>query len=198
MNHAIQTAKTYIASHQKAFTFGLQITVAVAVIVFVVALIDYNNPSKIVYRPTDACQLFTPAEAESLLGDHVYGLNTSRPVIAGNVATSKCSYSDANPDRRQMLVAAIAVRSGINDQGVRQNKTEFHASKDSQAVEAVPGLGADAYFNRDLGQLNVLTGRNWLIISYGVGTLPQNNTLADTLTLASLALPDLHSKLPQF
>lgn len=87
-----------------------------------------------------------------------------------------------------MLVAAIAVRSGINDKGVDQNKTEFATSKQGKSNEVVKDVGDSAYFNKELGQLNVLDDRKWVILSYGAGSAPQANTVDKATELAKKVL----------
>ena len=89
----------------------------------------------------------------------------------------------------QMMVAAIIVRSGVNDDGVEQNKAQFAAGKPKKAgIESVKGVGDEAYYNSELGQLNVLRGRDWLILSYGLGSDPLANTLDDAKKLAHAVL----------
>lgn len=196
MKHYFQTTKTYLTTHKKESIIGAAI---IAVFALLVALFIYNlPPPTVVYQPADACKLFTPAEAQDLLGDKVISLNTDTPILSGNVATSKCSYTDTNPDSQAMLVAAVAIRSGVNNKGVQQNKAEFASNKSRKDVTAIQSLGDSAYFNPQLGQLNILDGRNWVIISYGAGAAPTSNTIEDTLTLAHLVLPNQTSKLPQF
>lgn len=185
MNYHVQTTITYAWAHKKALTISAAI---VFVCIILLALFIYNNPQVVVYQPTDACNLFTPTKAQSLLGDKVISLNTTTPLLSGNVATSKCSYTDSNPDKTKMLVAAIAVRSGVNDKGVQQNKIDFTAAKPTQGVESVSNLGDSSYFNQRLGQLNILDGRKWIILSNGLGSSPETNTLDKAVQLAKKVL----------
>jgi hypothetical protein len=83
-----------------------------------------------------------------------------------------------------MIVAAMTVRSGINDKGVEQNKTEFSVGRPHKNIEIVKDLGDNAYFNQTLGQLNILDGRKWIILSYGVGSAPEANTVDKAVELA--------------
>lgn len=195
MQHAVKTAKTFVSTHRIECIVGV---ILVLIIALLVAIFIYNNPRTVVYQPVDACKLFTPTEAQNLLGDKVISINTSQPIVSGNVATSKCSYTDTNPDQNAMIVAAVAVRSGVNDKGVKQNKTDFAANKSQAGVDTINNIGESAYFDPARGQLNILSGRDWLIVSYGAGSTPESNTLESTLTLAQLALPNHSSALPQF
>ncbi|MCU1441833.1 MAG: hypothetical protein JWP85_2830 [Rhodoglobus sp.] len=189
MNHYIQSANTYVTDHKKQFTLGAIITTVVVVVVILVALFIYNDPSsKIVYKPAKACDLLTPTKAQALLGDKVIGLDSKAPVITDNVATSKCSYTDSNTDVNNLIVAAIAVRTGINDAGIKQNKNEFNANKPSDNIEAVKDIGDTAYFDHSTGQLNILKGHDWIILSYGVGATPEANTSDKAFELAHMVL----------
>lgn len=185
MNHPIRTAKTHIISHKRDYIIGTSIVVIFAVLA---ALYLYNNPPKTVYKAQDACALFTPAKAQDLLGNHVINVNTNRTTIDGNVGTSKCSYTDSNANQGQMKVAAVAIRSGVNDEGVTQNKTEFAHAKATSTMQAVQNIGTDAFFNPARGQLNILSDRMWIIVSNGIGATPESNTLSDDLTLAHKVL----------
>lgn len=184
MKQRIQSVATFVTDHKKILLISTASIFALVVVVLLVALFIYNNPQKIVYQPTKACDLLTPLKAEDLLGNKVISVDTKAPVITDNLAVSKCSYTDSNPVKDAMRVAAVAVRSGINDKGVGQNKSDFATNKPATNVEAVNGLGESAYFNHALGQLNILDGRRWIIVSYGVGSAPEANTVNDAVSLA--------------
>ena len=184
MNRYIEIAKDYVLAHKKQFRSGAIVAVCVVGVATLVALFAYNNPIVVIYQPAKACDLLTTEEAQDLLGDRVISTERNKPTLTGNAATSKCSYTDENPDQNRMIVAAIAVRSGVNDKGVKQNKADFGIAKTGKDVEVVKDLGDSAYFNRDLGQLNILDGRKWIILSYGVGATPKENTVDDAIKLA--------------
>lgn len=185
MNKYIQVVKTYVtARSSKELYIGVAVIgVAAALIVVLLSLI-FNNTPKIVYQPAHACALLTTAEASELLGTKTMKSSSSEPKQSGDTAVSRCGYTDGNSNSEAMTVAAIIVRSGVNDKGVAQNKSEFSAGRPSKNVEMVTGLGDSAYFNRDLGQLNLLDGRNWIVVSYGPGSTPQDNTVDDAVSLA--------------
>lgn len=188
MKQNLLTAKTYVMENKKRL---LGYFAVVAVVTFFVALFIYNYEPKTSYEPANACELFTPEEAISLLGDGVIRNDTTSPNVSGDVATSKCSYTDRNENQDEMLVAAVAVRSAVNDEGIEQNKTEFKDVKSAaEATEDVEGLRQDAFFNASLGQLNVLDGRDWIIVSYGVGANQPANTIDDAVKLAKLVLAE--------
>jgi hypothetical protein len=187
MKDYIPVAKTFITTHRKKIVIGAEITLSIAVIATAVMLFLYNMP-KDTYQAVKACDLFTPAEAQNLLGEKVISVDMKAPVISDDIATSKCSYTDSNTDKDKMIVAAIAVRSGINNKGVQQNKTDFADNTPTEGAETVKNLGDSAYFNKAQGQLNVLDGRKWMILSYGVGSAPQDNKLDKAIELAKKVL----------
>lgn len=180
MKQYIQLAKAYIADHRKQLATGTRIAAGVVVLGFLVALIIYDRTPHYAYQPVKACDIFTPAKAIDLLGEKVNSVDKNTPTVSDNVATSKCGYTDINPDTNNMLFAAVAVQSGIDDTGVAKNKTDFAEAKSNNDVETVQGFGQSAYFNKTNGQLNILDGHKWIIVSYGVSSAP-NATTVDKL-----------------
>lgn len=185
MKKYIQTVRTYITSrNNKELSIGIAIIgTAIALIVTIAAFV-FNSIPKVVYQPADACVLFTLQEAKELLGGRAMKTNVGQPVQLGDTTQSRCGYTDGSSEQASMVVAAIMIRSGINDKGVEKNKSEFAASKPSKGIESVTDLGDGAYFNQVNGQLNVLDGRNWIIISYGIGSAPESNVVANAVDLA--------------
>lgn len=188
MKNKLQAVSHYISEHKQ--TIG---TTAMAVIgvVVLVGLFIYNQPHgpKIVYQPVKACDILTPAKAMDALGDKIIGTDLNKPTIDGNLALSKCGYTDKNIDQNQMAEVSIAVQSAINDKGIAQNNADFKTRK-SQAthIEEVTGLGDSAYYDKDAGLLQVLNGKQWLMISYGNGQTIVPKPLAETVALAQKIL----------
>ena len=179
----------HIADHKKEWGIGSTVVIVIGLVFLGLALYSYNTaPPKIAYEPANACDLLTLAEAKTLLGDSTINGVVQTPVQQKNITVSKCGYSDGLPDTANAVVAAIVVRSGINDAGIQQNKNEFVAGKPSAGVEDVSGIGDKAYFNTGNGQLNVLKDSTWIIASYGSGATPNANTLEDVTKLAKLVL----------
>lgn len=183
----IQSVKTYV-SQQSEILIGLIVVVVSISAIVGIAVIAENVQPKIVYEPAKACELLTLPEAVTILGDKAVPTNNTAPSQSQNVTTSQCGYTDGTPDTETMLVAAVVVRSGINDDGTEQNRSEFSTAKSQIDTQPVNGVGDDAFYNAKLGQLNILSGRNWMILSSGVGSTPQANTLEDSLTLARTVL----------
>lgn len=185
MKQYIQDSRSYIAKYKQEFAIGAIVFLIAIAILVALTIVAYNSTPKIVYQPAKACDMLTMDEARTLLGDKTILSNSKNPSISGNTAVSACGYTDGNPDTQNMMVAAIIVRSGVNDKGVEQNKSEFAAGKPTKNVETIDGIGDTAYFNRSLGQLNVLDGRKWIILSYGLGSEPKANSLDDVMKLAT-------------
>lgn len=188
MNQYIKTAKKFIIIHKKKLTIVAGAAIGLLAIVTLITLVTRSTAPNVVYQPVEACKLFTSIEANKLLRVTPIESTNSQPVITKDTAVSKCGYTDGNTEVNAMKVAAVIVRSGINDAGVLQNQSEFASGKTSDLIETVKGVGDSAYFNKGNGQLNVLDGRNWIIISYGVGSSPQNNNKDDAIKLASIVV----------
>ena len=190
MNKYIHAVQTYIADHKKDINTAVPIIIFAAVRIGIVVYATVRNLPNIVYQPVNACTLLTSAEAKELLGDKGLGMGDKGIQITGELAKSSCSYTDGSADATQLIVAALAVQSGINDEGVAQNKASFATKKRVSNGETVKNLGDSAFYDAQRGQLNVLRnqGKQWLIISYGIGQAPETNTLEKSVELAKIVL----------
>lgn len=184
----VKSTKRYIADRSELFV-GIGVVGGLFAVIGIIALAVHLSGPRIVYQPVGACDLLTPAKAQDLLGDKVINTNTNKPTIEENIATSKCGYTDENPLVDQMKIAAIAVRSAINDEGDAQNKTDFAKAKSQAGMEPVNGIGESAFFNVSSGHLNVLSGHVWLIANYGLASSASENTLEKATELAKKVLP---------
>ncbi len=190
LQHRIDVIKKYISKEGDLVT-GVVILVVIGLVVLAGYLIAKSGEPNIVYQPVSACDLFTPEKAQKLFDEDVHRVDRDQPVIADETATSKCSYSkleQAMTDPENLVVAAIAVRSGINDEGVAQNKKDFALAQKSQKGQDVDELKQKSFYTPDRGQLNILDGRKWIILSYGPGNDPLANELDDMLDLAEVIL----------
>lgn len=193
----IADVRTYAASQSgKEVLIGLSVVICLVALVVVAVVFIQNSGTKIVYQPAVACELFTEDEAKEMLGQQVLHQTPANPTLQSNVATSKCSYTDVNPEQDQMIVAAVAIRSAVNDKGAEKNELEFTAASTAKNVEIVKNIGDSAFFNPQLGQLNILKDRDWVIVSYGVGSDPKSNPLDKAIELAQKVIFD--SQLPTF
>ena len=175
-------------SYKKELIIGAVVVFAVIAIIAAIVFAIANSGPKVDYPPTVACDTLTSLEAQELLGNSAFNSADDPAVISGDLATSRCGYTDGTNNTETMIVAAVILRAGINDKGVEQNKTEFAQGTPTQGVEIVNDLGDSAYYNQVNGQLNVLKDKNWFIFSYGVGSTPEANIVEDTVKLAEKVL----------
>lgn len=169
------------------FIGSIAAAIIVAIIVGVIVFASTRGTT-ITYQPSNACDLVDQSEAKELLGDRVLKSTQNSPVVSEDSAVSRCGYTDGNADASKAVVAAITIRSGINDDGVEKNKSEFSEAKTGLGVETVEGIADDAFWNVQNGQLNVLNKYDWIILSYGVGSTPKENILEDARKLADKLL----------
>lgn len=189
MKNYSQAVNTYVEKYKKQIVLIVPVAILILLVFAMWQVKALNSNPRVVYFPPKACDLFTGEEAKELLGGRVIqGANTDS-IQKKNIATSQCSYSDANSNLDDMKVAAIAVRSGVNDEGVEQNKLDFATKMPKKDVEPVGNLGDSAYYNKKRGQLNVLKDRSWIILSIGVGATPDANTVEESVEFAHKVLP---------
>ncbi len=180
----VRLAKAYVIAHKKEFAAGAGAIIALVALIAIIVFAVINSATKFTYQPANACDMLTDKEASELLGGRAILSGAQRPTLSGSNAVSKCGYTDGNPETENMIVAAIIVRSAVNDDGAQKNKTDFAAAKPKDKVKDVKDLGDSAYFNETLGQLNVLRGRDWIILSIGLGEAPALNTVEKAVELA--------------
>ncbi len=183
-----RVTKNYILLHKKNVSLSAAVILGMLLLIAGLLWLISSNIPKVIYKPVAACELFSMNEAKMLLGPNAILGNSTTPIQSKNTAVSQCGYTDGNPNTASMIVAAVTVRSGVNDKGVEQNKAEFTAGRPKSGIEIIKNLGDSAYFNRSVGQLNILSGKRWVIISYGYGNTPEKNTITDAQTLAQLIL----------
>ncbi len=192
------TMKRYV-TRVKEYVFTNPRKVKIALVAFGIllgaailgGLFIYNNQSKIIeldYNPVVACTLLTKDEAKELLGRNVIDTNKNAVSVTESRATSKCSYSDDNSGN--MAVIGLAVRSAVTKAGIDENKRDFAASKAANQVETVEGVGDEAFYLPANGQLNILKGRAWLLITYGVGDDKSTYTLENAKKVATKVIDE--------
>lgn len=188
MKNFLQSTKSFIQTHKDTLALGTIIVGGLAVFIALIALFVYNNTPKVIYQAASACDLFSLQDAQSLLGDSAVQSGGQAPTQTDHTATSRCGYTNGARESEGIIVAAVTIRSGLNDTGVTQNRVEFVKGTPTDNVEVVENLGEKAYFNHSVGQLNVLKDRDWFIFSYGVGSDPGGNTVEDATALAQKIL----------
>jgi len=118
-----------------------------------------------------ACQLLTRDDAEALLGGPVLEPPVTSSMADIGVVSWRCGYISAakNPTKVVTLLANRWQEPG----GVRRAFEHAHTLSQTisgQVPENVDGLGDRAYWSGGkVNQLNVLRGRDWLVISGTAG-----------------------------
>ncbi|MDN5819627.1 MAG: hypothetical protein L0H36_00195 [bacterium] len=162
---------------------------AIIALVCLGAAVSIYQSHRLAYPAVEACNLLTEATAKAMLGDKVNGIASSeKPVTDGDVSTSDCSYTDLNPVETEMKIAALLVMSPRNASGETEINAVFKSDKSSSNVQAVRDIGDSAFFNKSLGQLNVLYKNTRFIFSYGLAESAEDTTVEDQLSFAKTIL----------
>jgi hypothetical protein len=141
----------------------------------------------------DACDVLTEAVAKQILGDAAEKGDTSAGAVSSNdVSVTNCVYfvksSTGTALERLKSVKGVSVlaRSAKSKTGAESKKAVFAGNLPTGAV-AVEGIGDKAFFSENSsGQLSVLKGGNYYIVSNytgnpAVGTLDADKELARLL-----------------
>ena len=142
-----------------------------------------------------ACDLFVLDDAKKILGDGATSGETAasnNTTESDDVAVSSCTYSSGATtlaNISNIKTASILARSAKTKTGAESNKMQFGSAK-PEGVEDVSGYGDAAFWNPQVGQLNILKGSNWYILSYGTAR-PTDRTLDDTKKLADIVVGKL-------
>lgn len=123
----------------------------------------------------DACDVVTQSVADQVLGSG----STKSDTSAGNassddVSVSNCNYLNkphtGNPlqDAKNGTTLGLLARAAKSSAGANSNKAVFGSQKPS-GVEDLSGYGDKAYYNPQYGQINILKGNNWYILSVKKG-----------------------------
>lgn len=118
-----------------------------------------------------ACRLLTRDDAEALLGGPVLDPPVTSHMADIGVVSWRCGYISAA--QHPAKVVTLLVNHWQEADGVRHAFEHAHALSQTisgQAPENVDGLGERAYWSGGkVNQLNVLRGRDWLVISATAG-----------------------------
>jgi len=186
--------KVFINSHRRLIILWLGVVVVAIIFAVLAALFIYNTTPHYTYKPINACDILSDADAGKYISGQ-YVNNTTTPEVTGNTATSKCSYTDLQKDATKTTVLALAIQSAINEKGTKQLKSDFESTKAASTdIESISGVGDEAFFTKTSGQLHVLSDRSWLIVSYGYGQSPQDNNITKSVEIAKLAIANIPHK----
>ena len=112
-----------------------------------------------------AAKIFTPEVAQRIFGAPATAgkVNSEADMKSGAVIISRCSYSVKGDGATATSVSLMLRRAGTTEEA----RTIFLASKQTYHGEEIGNLGDAAYRTAAPAQLDVLKGRDWLIISAG-------------------------------
>lgn len=136
----------------------------------------------------DACSIFTLADAKQALGGEAAG---GAMVVTGtskDVQVSGCSYK-SGPANATGKTASLVMHLPKSAQGIAGNQKIFDGQQ-PPGSQLVSGYGDNAYWDAQLGQLNVLKDNTWYVITYGTAA-PAGRSLAQTKVLADILKNDL-------
>lgn len=113
-----------------------------------------------------ACDIYTFNKAQEILGAGTQQGDTVPETRQGNTLVSTCTYTDGSSNPKTLQVSTVLVRSSTDNSSI----TGFSSAKPADAI-TVSGFGDAAYWSPKLGQLNILKGKNWAIITSGAGAV---------------------------
>jgi hypothetical protein len=150
------------------------------------------------YVTVEACSVLTEAAAKQVLGEGAVKGDTGAANASSNdISVTNCSYTVkpvatglALEQLQNSEAVSLLVRAARTKAGVDSNKAVFGKQKPA-GVEDVAGYGDRAYFNPAVGQLDILKGNNWYILSHYIGTSPTKATLAEAKELADAVKSNL-------
>ena len=117
-----------------------------------------------------AATILTPDVAKTIFGEPAEAakINSETDMKSGAAVVSRCSYSIKDEAGTATNISLLFRRAATLEEG----KAIFLASQLAHHDEEISGLGDAAYRTVAPAQLNVLKGRNWLIISAGAFPRP--------------------------
>jgi hypothetical protein len=140
-----------------------------------------NNSSQFVAKK--ACDLFTLSDAKKILGANTKASNSTSNSAAHSPDSSvtTCAYSNT------AVTATVLARAALTSTGIASNKNGFNQDKIAYKGTTVSGIGDKAYYNTDLGQLEVLKGNYLLFVTSG-GLMPADHSQTQATQIAQVVL----------
>jgi hypothetical protein len=139
----------------------------------------------------DACDVLTENIAKQVLGDTAKNGEIPGGTSTKDVTVSSCVYTARIDPNGKISISntkgvSVLVRAAKTNTGAGTNKAQFSSAKPA-GVQDVSGIGDAAYFDPQFGQLNILKGGNWYIVTNYAGstngTVESNKLLANLLSL---------------
>lgn len=138
------------------------------------------------YVVKKACDVLPQDVAKNLLGGSGMSVSlddSSNEAPSDDLVVSTCSYTARSTSIPPVTKSAtLLVRSAKNQTGQASNEQQFIQKRPANTQD-VEGYGDRAYWNLQLGQLNILKGNTWYIASFGSPVISQRS-LAETETMA--------------
>jgi hypothetical protein len=177
--------------------------VLVGIAILVVIAVTKNSDDNVAvvkapaapYKVINACQAFTLSDAKKIIGDTAKKSNgTSANASSKDINVSTCLYGQDTSTMpinqvRNIRTATILARSPKTAIGKQNNHDEFGKNKPA-GVQDISGYGDKAFWAPSFGQLNILKGDSWVILTTGSAT-PSTRTLDDAKKMADIVVPKL-------
>jgi hypothetical protein len=113
-----------------------------------------------------ACDLLSLEDAKILIGSNatlIEGSGSPNAATTADVKVDNCSYSADGATLGDMKQLLVQVHSGDSAQVAKA----FDNYKKDYPGEALPDLGANAYYATETKQVNVLKGEHWFFVGAG-------------------------------
>ncbi len=139
----------------------------------------------------EACEIFTLADAKQILNGDVAGGDMEATGTSKDVRVSGCSYKLSSAaalaaDTKSASLIAHFPRTSV---GIASDQKAFKGPLPPGST-IVGGYGDKAFWDRQLGQLNILKNNIWYVLTYGTAA-PADRSLQQTKQLADILAPKL-------
>jgi hypothetical protein len=137
-----------------------------------------------------ACEVLTVEVARQLLGSVSRAASPAPEAGSDDVTVSTCTRTNRATSVTEARTASLLMRVAETGTGAKSNEAVFASSSLPKGAEEVEGYGEKAFWNPAFGQLNILEGGNWYILSVGPID-PKKHTLDETEKFADAIIDDL-------
>lgn len=142
------------------------------------------------YKYVDACTVLDRVEAEAQLGPGAKkGDGAGGNANSDDIAVSSCVYYTTSTTTNSYKAVTLLARSAKTKAGAESNISNFRDLKPPNVID-VPGFADAAFWSPEYGQMHVLAGDNWYIISTGSSRASERKQ-ADAQALVTRLQPNL-------
>jgi len=117
-----------------------------------------------------ACDVFTLQDANAVLGSGTTQTPSHTDSVTAQKAVTTCLYS-YDPGSFSDLISASVLLQGATAASTKQSFSDARPDN----AQTVTGYGDQAFWDPNLGQLQILKGQYWVIIAAGSGPLTQRD-----------------------